>query len=215
MVNYDGLYNKNFYGKKVGQNHLSEQKLRFKVIENGTILPHKSIQNYPTGLGGILDADGNYLEESFVHHGVTEIYTPEEEIILSDTTVIYFNMICHIWGHCLTDSLRRVWFFHSDFYKKYFKNLPIVYVPMWQGILPSFAELLSILEIDPSRLIPSTQPTRFKEIILPDESFFETTNKETGEQEVFFTKEYQETIQRVRDYGEKNFVPLSQKKFYF
>ena len=124
-------------------------------------------------------------------------------------------MICHIWGHCLTDSLRRAWFFHSDFYKKDFKDLPIVYVPMGMGIVPSFAKILEILEIDPNRLIPITKPTKFKEIILPDESFFEITNKETGEQDVFFTKEYQETIQRVKDYGKKNFTQLSQKKLYF
>jgi len=215
MVNYDGLYNKNFYGDKIGQNHLSEQKLSFRILKNATILPHKSIPNHPTGLGGIVDADGNFLEETFVHHGITETYTPEEEIMYIDKSVIYLDMICHVWGHCLTDSLRRTWFFHSDFYKKDFKNLPIVYVPMLKGIVPSFAEILRILEIEPDNLIAITQPTKFKEIILPDESFFEITDRQTQEQTVFFTKEYQETIQRIKNYGEKNLSSLSQKKFYF
>ncbi len=215
MTNIDGLYNKNIYDGKLGLNHRSPRKLHFKVIDNATILPHKAIPNHPTGLGGILDANGNFIEESFVHHGVTEAYTPYGDIIQSSQAVIYFNMIVQIWGHCLTDGLRRAWFFQTDFYKNYLKNLPIVYVPMWQGIVPSFAKILEILELDVSKLIPITQPTKFAQVILPDESFFEIKNPGETVQTVYFTQEYFETVERIKNFGLKNFRQLDRKKFYF
>ena len=36
MVNYDGLYNKEFYSDKLKRNHFSDKILGFRVIENGT-----------------------------------------------------------------------------------------------------------------------------------------------------------------------------------
>ena len=32
-------------------------------------------------------------------------------------TVIYLGMFFHIWAHCLTDNLKRVWFLKSEVYK--------------------------------------------------------------------------------------------------
>ena len=173
MINYDGLYNKDYYGEQLFQNHFSDKKLRFKILENATILPHKSVAG-TAGFGGIVDANGNYVEESFVHQGITDIYTPTEEIAYSDESVIYFGMLVHIWGHCLTDNLKRVWFLKSEVYKKYFSRLPIVYVPMWKSIIEPFAKILEILEINQDNLHPITRPVKFRQIILPDSSNLES-----------------------------------------
>ena len=174
MINYDGLYNKDYYSDKLFENHFSAKKLRFKIFENATILPHKTIVGAAgAGFGGIVDSDGNYVEESFVHHGIKEVYTPTEEILDTNATVIYLGMFVHIWGHCLSDGLKRLWFLKSEVYKSYFSTLPLVYVPMWKGIIKPFAKILEILEIDTSKLIPITKPQKFNQIILPDESIFE------------------------------------------
>ena len=172
MINYDGLYKKDYYGDKLFENHFSAKKLRFKIFENATILPHKPVAG-TVGFGGIVDSKGNFIEESFVHHGIKEVYTPSEEIYTNNTAVIYLGMFVHIWGHCLTDSLKRIWFLQSDIYKTYFSKLPLVYVPMWMGIIKPFAKILEILEVDVNRLIPITKPQKFNQIILPDESIFD------------------------------------------
>ena len=70
--------------------------------------------------------------------------------------------------------------------------------------------MLKILEIDITKLYPIVTPTKFQNIIVPDESFFAD---EVGAR--FFTNEYRETIERIRNYAQKNSTPLGRKKFYF
>lgn len=82
-------------------------------------------------------------------------------------------MLVNIWGHCLTDNIKRLWFFLSGTYKKYFKNCRIVYIPMWHGIIPNFARLLEITGFDVNSLQPVNEPTRFKEIVIPDVALFD------------------------------------------
>lgn len=136
MINYDGLYNKDYYGDSLNTNHFYDKKLHFKIIENGTILPHKELiinGRWTWGVGGIVDSKGNFVESSFVHRGVGGAYTPTEEVQYSPYTVIYLGMFFRVWGHCITDNLKNVWFLRSEIYKKYFKDCPIVFVPYWWG----------------------------------------------------------------------------------
>ncbi len=212
MNNYDGLYVQS-HEKNLLQNHFADKNLNFKIVENGIILPHKDLPD-TVGFGGIVDSRGKFVEESFVHTGVEGAYTPSEEIVDSPASVIYFGMLLPIWGHCITDGIKRAWFLKSSVYKKYFKNYPIVYVSMWGGIVQNFARLLEILEISPGILNPIIHPTRFKNIIIPDVSFF--SQKGGGAEDTkLFTVEYAETIDELRNFAAKNFSPLAQKKFYF
>ena len=172
MVNYDGLYNKDFFGDKLKpKNHFVERKIHFKIIEDATILPHKNLPD-SVGLGGIVDSKGNFIEESFIHPGTNEIYTPYEKVEVASEPVIYFGMLVNIWGHCLTDNIKRLWFFFSNSYNKYFKKYPIVYVPMWYGIIPNFAKLLEVMGFNVNNLRPITKPTKFPLVIMPDASLF-------------------------------------------
>ena len=64
---------------------------------------------------------------------------------------------------------------------------------------------MEILEIDIDKLQPITQPTQFDKIILPDVSW----------NVPYFTEEFIETIDRVRNFALKNQMPSSSKKIYF
>lgn len=118
----------------------------------------------------------------------------------------------NIWGHIITDDIRRVWFLKSEHFKQ-FKDYPMVYVP-WsvyrQGGEKSFRQLLKILEVDFENLRPIMQPTQFDKIILPDSSFRAGGIIENR----FFTNEYRETIDMVRSFAQKNRTPTSIKKIY-
>ena len=228
MINYDGLYKKDYYGEKLSENHFSEKNLGFQVIKDGIILPYKPLED-TVGLGGIVDADGKFIERSFIHMGVGNSYAPEKKVKYCPKTVIYLGMLVHVWGHCLTDNLKRVWFLKSNFFKENFKNCQIVYVKAGDGIIPSFAKLLEILEIKVDKLVEVDKPTKFKKIILPDESFFldkgsvtnydcaieGSRNNFNGNDSAFFTQEYIQTIEQIRNFAQKNFSPLPQKKFFF
>lgn len=140
------------------------------------------------------------------------LYPPPESIQFRAETVVYFGVSCHVWGHCLTDNIRRLWFLKSDIFKQEFKNCPIVYIPF--GVtriienLPNFRRLLEILDVEVDKLRPISQPTRFEKIVLPDESFFfDGTRK--------FTNEYLEAIERIRYFALKNRTPTSNEKIYY
>ena len=71
--------------------------------------------------------------------------------------------------------------------------------------------VLQILDVDISQLRQIVRPTKFQNIVLPDESFFCYPNSATR----FFTDEYRETVERIKNYAQKNFTPLEDKKYYF
>lgn len=130
MVNYDYLYNKEYYGDKLYKEHFSDKKLHFKIIENGTVLPHRNLTvngQWSWGVGGVVDDNNEFIPSSFVHNGVGDAYTPNEEIKYSPETVIYSGMFSNTWGHGITDNIRRFWFFKSDAYKKYFQKCKTIY----------------------------------------------------------------------------------------
>lgn len=216
MTNLDYLYKpaaaKDIYNK----NHFVDRKLHFRIIERGTILPHKHIWingKWTWGFGGVVDVRNNFIESSFVTNDMGAAYTPTEEIQHSPATVVYLGLFCPIWGHCLTDNIRRLWFLKSDVFAEYFKDCPLVYIP-WCGTVAlehqkNFKRLLEILEIDVERFQPIYHPTQFENIILPDESFF------PSEVQKSFTNEYRETIDRVKNFALKNLTPTSSKKIYF
>ncbi|MBR4153250.1 MAG: DUF563 domain-containing protein [Selenomonadaceae bacterium] len=216
MVNLDYLYNPDAARPNFDKNYFLDKKLGFQVIENGMILPHKDLRTpskWNFGLVGIVDNVGKYIDSSSVHYGVGGAYTPPPESILYRAeTVIYLFLLYPIWGHCLTDNLRRLWFLKSDIFKSEFKNCPLVYVSWGKQNLESqknFRRLLEILEVDVDRLQEITQPTQFEKIILPDGSFSSPHSKVRG-----FTNEYRETIDHVRDFALKNRTPTSSKKIY-
>ena len=92
MVNFDYLYNKDFYGDKLYTNCLYDKKLHFKIIQNGTVLPYKPPISTPWGFGGIIDAKRNFIEGSFSNNEGCGAYTPTEEVKFVPASVIYLGM---------------------------------------------------------------------------------------------------------------------------
>lgn len=140
-------------------------------------------------------------------------------------------MFSKVWGHCITDNLKRLWFLTSDTYKKFFSKCPLVYTYAGNGVTENFVKLLEILEIDFNKFIAVDRPIKFKNIILPDESFFLDESNVTygkdkffiegsddnfnGNDGSFFAKEYVDIIDRIRNFIFKNCSSIPQKKWYF
>ena len=134
MTNYDGLYNKDYYSEKMNKKSFTDKPLYFRIIENGTILPHKGFRvngNWNPGFGGIVDSKGKFVNGSFYGNGGTP-YTPNEEVQKSSATVVYLGMFFSVWGHSITDNIKYLWFLKSEFYKNFFQSCPIVCLS-WGG----------------------------------------------------------------------------------
>ena len=95
-------------------------------------------------------------------------------------------------------------------------------------MIENFAKLLKILEIDTSKLFAINTPIKFANVIVPDESFYlgksklggradsidGTSDDFNGNDGAFFTNEYLETVNQIRNFADKNCPPIEQKKFY-
>ena len=215
MVNLDHLYNKDIAQKFFDKNYFVDRKLHFQIIERGTVLPHKHMyinRQWTWGFGGIVDNKNNFIESSFVRYGAGAAYTPTEDVKYIPQTVVYLELFIPNWGHNITDNFRRLWFLKSKTFKDYFKDCQIVYIP-WGGEISinyhqNFKRMLEILEIDSSKLYPITHPVQFENIILPDESY-------SLQPKIFFTAEYCETIDYVRNFALKNRTQTDAKKIYY
>lgn len=215
MTNLNYLYNPNAAKDICDKNHFVDKKLHFKIIERGTILPHKHIYvngKWTWGFGGIVDNRNEFIENSFVNANVGAAYSPTEPVQYSSATVVYLGLFYPVWGHVITDNIRRLWFLKNDVFKSYFKDCPLVYVPFGGVCFPehhqNFRRLQEILELEPERFQPILHPVQFENIILPDESFF-------GEKDMLFTNEYRAMIEDVKIFALKNRTPTSSNKIYF
>ena len=217
MTNYDGLFDKEYFGDKLNEDHFSRKKLSCQIIKNGIVLPY--LEDGENLFGGVVTDKGKYTDGT--------------NVLISDNsnTVIYMGTLSNIWGHCLTDDFKRLWFLKSDSYKKNFSDCPIVCTYRQKTFPENFLKLIKILEIDFEKFQFIDKPIKFKKIVIPDESFFLSKSKRPlgkdkliidgsldnfkGNECSFFTKEYVEIIDRIRHYALKNYSPMSQKKFYF
>ena len=215
MTNIDYLYNKDTAQNRFGKDNFVDRELHFQIIERGTVLPHKHLWvngKWFYGFGGIVDKRGEFIKSSFVRYGDGDAYTPTEEVKYSPETVIYLGLFFYVWGHAITDTLRRLWVLHDENFRRHFKDCPLVYVT-YGGVdvfshQPNFKILMELLDFDISEWERVILPTQFEKIILPDESFF-------GDSARFFTNEYCEMIERVKSFAVKNRKPTSAKKIYF
>ena len=73
MNNFDYLYNPAAAKQTFDKDYFVDKKLEFQVIERGMILPFKRIEKFDGG--GVVHSNGEYVKESFIHHGIGGAYT--------------------------------------------------------------------------------------------------------------------------------------------
>lgn len=208
MTNIDYLYKKEFYEEEFRKPHFCNKKLSFLILDNALILPYKKIRNKIGG--GVVTKDNKYIENTALHTKNGSAYQVSD-IVESNEKVIYLGMFVGIWGHCITDNLRRMWFLETKKYREKYSEYKLIYVP-FPGFEfgENYKTFLDILGIDYKNFIPISEVTRFDKVLIPDESFF-TIDGNTR----FFTEEYRLMINRVKNYGKANQTKISFDKVYF
>ncbi len=216
MTNLNGLCNPAAAQNIFDKNHFAAKKLGYKVIERGAIVPFVPVVENGKRIlefGGLIDGNYRFVQSSVGKFGAGDFYTPTEKIRYVPATVVYLGLFYPIWGHFITEGLRYFWFLSSENFKQNFADCPLAYVPYeckWYfERMENFRRLAEFAAVDTDKLVPFVHPVRFENVILPDESFFAA---EAGR---YFTAEYRETIDRVRDFALKNRTPTSSKKVYY
>ncbi len=149
---------------------LCREKLDADVFCDATVLP---LQEFPGdtlawGRGGMLDSDGNFIPQS----GITNYYETGYPALNSeyrDARVVYGGYFVHHWGHFLLDTVPRLWYcFEND--AQVDKYVFMVNLGEDTGLKGNYREFFALLGIlDKIEIV--NQPTRYREVIVPELSY--------------------------------------------
>lgn len=128
--------------------------------------------------GGVCSADFDFItgrtrKYGFAHsnHDCDESYVvPRENIVSRDETVIFGGLLKNHFGHALVDSTARLWYLLSSP-----SNQKIVFLRYPESDYAASFDALKFVElmgIDMNRVEIITEPTQFREIIIPDEASY-------------------------------------------
>lgn len=196
MQNY--LYSgaNEFFENEYYRTHIVDKKLSVEVYPNATVLPFKLLNDGKWG-GGVVTNDGQFLRNSGVHYDSTVSYSfREDQLYKRDSDIIFVGMFNGVWGHNITDDLRRFWIVLDNAYEDLISNCKFAYIPI-DGFKfsSSFLRLLEGIGVSQDDLVPITDITKFNKVYIPNECFYK---EETDIR--FFTKEYRNLVHHIKDY---------------
>lgn len=182
VAEYLAEMNRNIYKKLEDKDYSSSGPLEAHAFQNATIKPpiHPSKEkNYDEhgpifGFGGVYGEDGKYIaasEQTAVNmrkrlSGFRDM-EPGQKVPFADETVMYGNFFIKQWGHFLLDVIGRLWYALKN------PSVKIVFT-CYEGadlkIDGNYREFLSLLGIGADRIAVVNEPTRFRNVIVPDSS---------------------------------------------
>ncbi len=183
--------------KVLSTNIYNNAKLNFICVEEGisTLEVFDSESNLVCGVNSNI----NYTDFA--------LPTLENSCVQSNESIVYLGCIWNCWGHFFTDGFSKVWYLLTDEYKKKYKGkvkFAISFIGNNIKNCPKpLLELYQLYGIEENDILVITEPTKFKSIIVPDNSlFFHNGTRH-------FTKEYFDAIQAITDAIE----PINDRKF--
>ena len=187
----------------VNRKFLSDRKLEVQEIDNGIILPPKDAGNSKYN-GGVFDSELNFKAGFFRNNppstgalGVSGVYDAVK-ILERDEEVIFGGVLIGLFGHFILECLGRMWYLlknRSDNRKIIFLLLPYTEEKSW------FFDFFDLMNIDRDRIEILQEPTKFKKIVVPDESIHSWYD---------YTKEYTSIYDYIRNRVKKSGI----KKLY-
>lgn len=217
---------------------LLEKDLSFQSFDNAYVLPSKDLWKDGKCFGGVVSEKGEFIESSAWHEGkrCDKYDFDENSAIERDDVAIYMGFYNPCWGHAITDNLKKLWFVETDICKKFIAEGAIfIYLTVSNQPMPEYINrLFELAGVELASFELVTELSRFKKIIIPDNSFI----ADNGQR--LFTKEYKKTIETIkincsetkeilpekiyftrtkiindRDFGEKTIERVFKKKGFF
>lgn len=176
--------------------HQITQPLSCKIIPEGIVLPYMEKNNKIHG--GVIDKEGEFVDFSNFNEKVGGAYSPHSVKDIKKRAIFIGGLVYSAWGHAITDDLKYFWWLLSNEFKRVQDEGDYVLVCIKSKFiknLDTFSCLLSILNIDINYLLLIEEPTRFREVYVPESSFLAT---EDGKR--FWSYEFESTINQIKDY---------------
>lgn len=182
--------------KEAAVHRYIDKKLSFQQYDNASVLPSKDLWKDGKCFGGVVTADGQFVEASAWHEGKRcDKYSFDPAVAkYDDSIVIYMGFYFSCWGHAITDSLKKLWFLETPECKTLLSHgAKLIYITTDNKPQPAYVKrLFSLAGVDIDKFELVTDITRFKKIYVPDNSFI----ADNGQR--FFTTAYLDTINRIK-----------------
>ena len=168
---------KSDFSKIINKNYYHEADLEeCSITENGFILPTVKKfdkKNYVYFEGGVVDKNKKFIKNSqflrYENNGslkkAYDFFQDKADFI--DRDVMYAGMLINHFGHFLTESLSRIWYWceNSD------KDMDIAFLmPKKQAVFPQFWEFMDLLGIDRNKIHIIRKVTKFNKIYVPQQA---------------------------------------------
>ena len=167
--------------------HKISQKLECISYENATVVP----SNYFFS-GGVLDSNGESIKSSAFNEKFTVGEVPaRKDSIERLGNAIYLGFLHNVWGHCLMDSLKKLWFLYTkECQSLLLSGASLIYItPNNEPLSERTIEFLKLANVPVDKLVHIVHYVSFKKIYIPDNSLIcKLTPK--GQDEYFFTEEF-------------------------
>lgn len=177
-----------------GVDHEWRDAPRMLEWENACVLPRS-----PRSPGGLV-AGGRFVPDSaFGEDGPSPDSPPADfpDPPFEDAEVVYIGMMVPVWGHCLTDNLRHLWFLLDPRFAS-LSRLPLVFSSWNAAPLPdNFFTILARLGVDRARLREIRRPVRFAKVHFPTPCF--VGRNSPGRHLRLFTPEYDRLLQKLAE----------------
>lgn len=185
--------------EKVCRTHFCSKKLVVRDVEGGIILPQKTFPGDKIR-GGVVNSEGEFISNTGFHVGKEGKYDYDSsQLKVFHCKAIYLGFFNPVWGHCITDNLKLLWFVLTDDFRQLTSqgDVELVYscCPDFK-FSGNFKIILSFLGINVEKLHRIDSLTQFDKLYIPEACFFANTYGER-----FYTKELVDVIDRITSYA--------------
>lgn len=157
---------KKWYNKEF----IKRESLEALPYSEATILPLRSLanDNLLFGRGGVVEENGNYIDESGIPGRVFYSYETQAHEYKNER-VVYCGYLVPHWGHFLVEAVTRLWYFlkNDSSIDKYVFFIEENSERQISGNYKQFLELIGVW--DKVEIIYT--PTKYREVIVPERSF--------------------------------------------
>ena len=180
--------------------HLRNSKLEAGVYSNSYILPYNLCRT--PCLGGVTLGGGRYVKDSTWTEwdDLTAYDFNQDNVEFVERNAIYIGVMMSIFGHTITDNLKKLWFLQSEDGKKLLEGeTDILYITyMAQTLPPQVFEILQYAGVDIKKLKLIDKPTKYRAVYVPGNSMIsKEIKKNVGEK--YYTIDFRETVLHMLD----------------
>lgn len=196
-MKYDFSYVRPSQGKALAsataESCFSEQKLECISYDNAYILPHQG-----NNVAGVATSELEFIPSTGLDGNEQRAYDGKSAKY-RDEVAIYLGCFHWVWGHFLTDNIKRFWFLYTDQCKQLIASgAKLVYTCVYnREVSANGAKLMAMADVDPSVFEVIKTPTQFRTLYIPDPAIIHSDLSQYSLGKRFYTAEFADTIQRI------------------